>query len=257
MAATLTLPLRRRTLERDAEGRALWRQVHTTDQISPEACALLLCDVWDQHWSRGAQGRLEAMVPRMDAVIRAARDAGMGIIHAPSDTMAHYSDAPARQRAEWLPLATPPEPLAIVEPPLPIDDSDEGSDTAGDQPRRVWTRQHPGIWIDQEGDIISDSGDEVYRFLQARGIHRLLYAGVHTNMCILHRSFAIVPMVRWGVSVALLRDLTDTMYNPARPPYVPHDEGTRLVIQYIESFWCPTLTSGELLAALAATPQRG
>jgi len=38
---------------------------------------------------------------------------------------------------------------------------------------------------------------------------------------------------------------------------VPHDEGTRLVIQYIESFWCPTLTSGELLAALATTHREG
>ena len=253
----LSLPLRRRTLERDGEGRAVWRETHTLDQVAPEACALLLCDVWDRHWSRGAQRRLEAMVPRMDAVVRAARAAGVHIIHAPSDTMAHYAETPARQRAEWLPLATPPEPLPIEEPPLPIDDSDEGSDTEGDQPRRVWTRQHAGIEIDQARDLISDSGEEVYRYLQAEGIERLLIAGVHTNMCILHRSFAIVQMVRWGVPVALLRDLTDTMYNPARAPYVPHDEGTRLVIQYIETFWCPTLTSGELLAALAAPPHGG
>jgi len=193
----------------------------------------------------------------MDAVVRAARAAGVHIIHAPSDTMAHYAETPARQRAEWLPLATPPKPLPIEEPPLPIDDSDEGSDTEGDQPRRVWTRQHAGIEIDQARDLISDSGEEVYRYLQAEGIERLLIAGVHTNMCILHRSFAIVQMVRWGVPVALLRDLTDTMYNPARAPYVPHDEGTRLVIQYIETFWCPTLTSGDLLAALAAPPHGG
>ncbi len=257
MPTVLSLPLRRRTLERDGEGRAVWRETRTTDQVAPEACALLLCDVWDRHWSRGAQSRLEAMVPRMDAVVRAARDAGVHIIHAPSDTMAHYAETPARQRAEWLPLATPPAPLPIAEPPLPIDDSDEGSDTEGDQPHRVWTRQHPGIGIDHARDLISDSGDEVYRYLQAEKIERLLIAGVHTNMCILHRSFAIIQMVRWGMPVALLRDLTDTMYNPARPPYVPHDEGTRLVIQYIEAFWCPTLTSGELLTALAAPSHGG
>ncbi|MBE0697009.1 MAG: hypothetical protein IH586_08800 [Anaerolineaceae bacterium] len=43
--------------------------------------------------------------------------------------------------------------------------------------------------------------------------------------------------------VALVRDLTDAMYNPAQAPYVSHDEGTRLVIEYIEKFWCPTVLS--------------
>ena len=65
-------------------------------------------------------------------------------------------------------------------------------------------------------------------------------------MCILHRSFAIKQMVRWGVEIAWLRDLTDAMYNPARPPYVSHDEGTALVIGYIEKHWCPTCTSADI-----------
>ena len=40
---------------------------------------------------------------------------------------------------------------------------------------------------------------------------------MHTNMCILDRTFSIKQMVRWGVDIALVRDLTDAMYNPARP----------------------------------------
>ena len=47
---------------------------------------------------------------------------------------------------------------------------------------------------------------------------------------------------------ALLRDLTDTMYNPALPPYVDHQEGTRLVVEFIEKFWCPTVHSRDILA---------
>jgi hypothetical protein len=39
------------------------------------------------------------------------------------------------------------------------------------------------------------------------------------------------------------------MYNPARRPYVSHDEGTELVIAYIEKFWCPTLVSADLCSA--------
>jgi hypothetical protein len=70
-------------------------------------------------------------------------------------------------------------------------------------------------------------------------------------MCVLGRSFAIRAMVRRGVETALIRDLTDTMYNPAMPPYVSHDEGTRLVIEYIEKFWCPTVGSEELAPGAA------
>jgi hypothetical protein len=43
-----------------------------------------------------------------------------------------------------------------------------------------------------------------------------------------------------------VRDLTDAMYNPFRSPYVSHDEGTRLVVEFIEKFWCPTLLSADL-----------
>jgi hypothetical protein len=49
------------------------------------------------------------------------------------------------------------------------------------------------------------------------------------------------------MSIALIRDVTDALYNPAKPPYVSHEEGTRLVVEYIEKFWCPTVLSEELL----------
>ena len=47
--------------------------------------------------------------------------------------------------------------------------------------------------------------------------------------------------------MVLVRDLTDAMYNPAMPPYVSHNEGTRLVIEYIEKFWCPSISSNDLV----------
>jgi isocitrate/isopropylmalate dehydrogenase len=71
--------------------------------------------------------------------------------------------------------------------------------------------------------------------------------GVHTNCCILHRTFGIKQMVKWGVDMTLVRDLTDGIYSPATPPYVSHDEGTSLVVGYIEKFWCPTVLSDQLL----------
>lgn len=65
-------------------------------------------------------------------------------------------------------------------------------------------------------------------------------------MCVLNRPFGIKRMVRQGYDVVLARDATDTMYNPYRPPYVSHEEGTRLVIRYVEQFWRPTITGSDL-----------
>jgi type 1 glutamine amidotransferase len=48
-----------------------------------------------------------------------------------------------------------------------------------------------------------------------------------------------------------MRDLTDTMYNPRRPPFVSHFTGTDLVIEHVEAYWCPTCTSADLLGGKA------
>lgn len=245
---TLLLHLRNQQLTQDAGGHNIWQTLETEQQLPANRVALLLCDVWDAHWSRGASERVDALVPRLNAIVRAARDLGAQIIHAPSDVTDFYAGTPARERALALPLAEPPLPLPHDDPPLPIDDSDGGSDTGETPWHRAWSRQHPGIEIDHERDVISDDGRHVYSLLRQVQVSRLLIAGVHTNMCILRRSFAIVQMVRWGVDVALLRDLTDAMYNPAMPPYISHDDGTKLVISYIEKFWCPTVHSSDLIA---------
>ena len=100
-------------------------------------------------------------------------------------------------------------------------------------------------------DVISDNGAEIYSFLRVRGIRTLLVMGVHTNMCVLNRPFAIKRMTALGIRCILVRDLTDAMYNPEDLPHVSHDEGTQLVIEYIEKFWCPTTTSAGLLRAFA------
>ena len=243
---TLKLALRRQELTK-REGYILWETVTKQVEVPIADTALLLCDVWDRHWCRGARERLDKMLDRMNEVVGSSRDRGMQIIHSPSGTMAFYTGHPARERMAEYPSVGPPENLEHDDPPLPVDASDDGSDTEDDEPVQVWTRQHPAIEIDQSLDFISDNGKEINNLLQHKGIDKLLIMGVHTNMCVLHRSFGIKQMIRWGIHVALIRDLTDTMYNPAMPPYVSHEEGTRLVIEFIEKFWCPTIGSGELL----------
>ena len=169
--------------------------------LHPERTALLLCDVWDHHWCRGAQERLEPLVPRIDRTARVARERGMLVVHAPSSTMPFYAGHPARVRVLQAPPAAAPAERAHPDPTLPIDGSDS-SDTAGDpaaEGTRCWSRQHAGVWIDGERDAIGDDGLELLALYRQRGIDTVLIAGVHTNMCVLNRSFAIKQLVRWSV----------------------------------------------------------
>jgi hypothetical protein len=57
-------------------------------------------------------------------------------------------------------------------------------------------------------------------------------------------------MSKWGLRCILVRDLTDAMYNPASKPFVSHSAGTELVIEHIEQYWAPTITSESLHQAL-------
>src|SRR5688572_23152586 len=103
--------------------------------IDPRGTAIIVCDMWDQHWCKGATERVAEIAPRMNEVIKAARAKGVFIIHAPSETMKFYDGTAARKRALNAPKATPPVELKrwcnldpTKEAPLPIDDSDGGCD---------------------------------------------------------------------------------------------------------------------------------
>ncbi len=236
-----------RTRAEEPKGSGQWKEAVTAKELVPSETALLLCDVWDVHWCQGANERLAKLLPRMAEVVAFARSQGVFIVHAPSDTMKFYEGTPQRKRAQAAPPVKPPEPKKLPDPPLPVDASDNGC--TEDPPCRVhspWTREHPAIEV-AEADAVTDKGGEVYSLLQQRGIKTLIIFGVHTNMCVLHRSFAIKQMTRWGVPCVLVRDLTDTMYNPKRPPNVPHDRGTELVVEFIEKYWCPSVLSEDLL----------
>ncbi len=251
MSNRLTFNLRCRQLIRDEAKRAAWQVITRKRDVPAAEVAIIICDMWDRHWCRGAEERAAVLARRMNDVVRDARERCIAIIHAPSETMAFYEGRPARQRALDTPPVEPPTPIERPDPPIPVDASGGGSDTdAGDEvvDTSIWTRQTNLIEIDQDRDLISDDGRQIYSILRHRGIRQVIIMGVHTNMGILDRSFGIKQMVKWGVDIALCRDLTDAMYNPARPPYVSHDEGTRLVVEYIEKFWCPTISSSDLLA---------
>ena len=250
-----TIPIRLRKLEtrtetvvKDGQTVTVQKTVPVVLQkevaIIPGECAIVICDMWDKHWCPSATKRCDALARKVAPMIDSARDQGMTIIHCPSDTMKFYATHAARQRAKSIQPVKLPQDKKLPDPPLPIDDSDGGCDDVP-QPNsyRAWTSQHEAIRIDPAKDFITDVGSEVYSILQDRKIKRVFVMGVHTNMCVLHRSFAIKQLRRWDIETYLVRDITDTMYNPKKPPFVSHDEGTRLVIEFIETHWCPSVTS--------------
>ncbi len=241
--------LQLRTRVEAFRGSGRWEEVHFTKALVPQESAIVICDMWDKHWCRGATERVNLLAQKMAPVIELARQRGVQIIHAPSETMDFYRDTPQRRSIQAIPQLTPPASLNLSDPPLPIDDSDGGCDTPGDKPHKAWTRQHPFLAI-QDKDVISDNGAEIYSLIQQKGIRNLVVVGVHTNMCILNRSFAIRQMVKWGIPCILVRDLTDAMYDPGDRPFVSHEQGTELVIQHIEKYWCPSTLSSDLTAAL-------
>lgn len=254
--AILQLKLRSRTDAGVSEKPAAWEAKKT---------ALIICDMWDDHWCKSAARRVGEMAGPFNDMVKQARARGVFIIHAPSSVTKFYEGTPQRKRAQSAPFAKTPAPLATAqrwgtawcwtdpkhEAVLPIDDSDMGCSCTGAkcEIREAWKRQIATIEITAD-DAITDDGQETWNLLAARGVTNVILAGVHLNMCVLGRPFAIRQQVYLGQNVALMRDMTDTMYNPERPPGVDHFTGTDLVIAHVERHWCPSFTSTDLTRKL-------
>lgn len=247
------LVLRARSQVETSPGSGRYHALTREVSWEPRKTAIVICDMWNQHWCRGATGRVGEMAPRMNAVVKAARERGVLIIHCPSDTLEFYQEAPQRRTAMNAKRVETDEQLEAWrslnperEPALPIDDSDGGCDCQPPcPPGSPWTRQIDTIEIMPE-DAITDSAEAFY-LMEERGIDNVMVMGVHTNMCVLGRPFSIRQMVTLGKNVVLVRDLTDTMYCSRSAPYVNHFTGTDLVVAHIERHWCPTITSSDLV----------
>lgn len=246
---TFSLKLRTRVQPFPSAGNFTEANFHK--EFSTGRTAIIITDMWDKHWCRGATARVADIASRMEPLLNQARAAGILIIHAPSDTMDYYSGTPGRRLAKDAPNAAPPPELNLEQPQLPIDDSDGGCDTPGDKEHRAWSRETPLLTI-APGDVISDSGKEIYNVLRERGIDTVFFMGVHANMCILNRTFGIRQLTRWGLRCILVRDLTDAMYDSSSRPFVSHAAGTQLVIEYIEQHYAPTATSSDMMHAISS-----
>jgi lysophospholipase L1-like esterase/nicotinamidase-related amidase len=259
-------PLSLTLQSRSPSGKALL----VKEQWLPSRTAIIVCDMWDLHHCKNAVTREGEMAPRFNEVLEKARKDGVLIIHAPSSCMKPYEGTPARERAKSAPAAArlpdkigewckqiPAEEQAVY----PLDQTDGGEDddlaehtawakeleAKGLNPRAPWTKQIDTLRIDQQKDAISDSGVEIWNLLESKNIDNVILMGVHLNMCVSGRPFGLRQMAKNGKHVVLMRDMTDTMYNPARWPFVSHVRGTELFVQHVEKLICPTITSDQLI----------
>ena len=266
-ADTLKLTLQKRVETKAGSGE--YRVVTTAEKWDAKQTAIIVCDMWDLHHCLNAVRRAGEMAPRMNHLLEKARAAGALIIHAPSGCTKPYDGTPARKRAQDAPKAASlPADIgswckaipAEEQGKYPIDQSDGGEDddplehqkwaeelkAKGLNPRAPWTREIEVLKIHDE-DAVSDSGVEIWNLLEQRGIQNVILLGVHVNMCVSGRPFGLRQMARNGKHVVLMRDLTDSMYNPAMPPKVDHFKGTALFIDHVEKYICPTVTSEQIL----------
>lgn len=211
--------------------------------------AIIICDMWDRHWCKGAEARVAELAPVMNNIVKAAREKGVLIVHAPSDCMDFYKNQPARKLGQKYKSKAAAALISNEKLPSernaewPVDQSNGGCDCSPECKQGTpWTRQTDLIEI-SDNDAISDSGAEIVGLFSKKGIKNVILMGVHTNMCVIERTFGLRNMVRSGFNVVLMRDMTDTMYDSKQKPNVNHFTGNSLVNEYIEKFICPTIVS--------------
>lgn len=253
---TLAVNLRRR--RKVANGPVILEE--SVGRWKASETAIIICDMWADHPCAMAAHRVDRMAPRMNEVISLARDLGVAIVHSPSSGIHHYEDTPFRARIKRAKASQPPQPIKSwcyldpeKEPPLPVVDNvsriNNGVTGCDDPIPRLLPdcdrHQHPAIKM-AGYDVVSADGPEIWNFLEQEGRKHIVLMGVHTNMCVLGRPFGIRQLTYLGKSVALCRDLTDALYDPRDEPYVSHKRGTEMIIEHIETHWCPSLTGADL-----------
>eukprot|EP00947_MAST-08B_sp_MAST-8B-sp1_P000556 g556.t1 len=253
-ASALDLTLRSQHLSQI--GRKEWKVDEKVVQWDPAEIGIVVVDMWNQHWCESATARVAEIAVPMNQTLTAARADGIQIVFAPSDVFVHYDGTPSREWVKALPNATVPQSHSLPQPPMPLSTATNGGCDVRDPQGSPWTHQIDTLHIDQGKDAIISSVEgeaeqELFNVITARKLKKLIYLGVHENMCILGRPFAIEKVTSWGgwdkSNLAVVRDLVDVMYTPEDSPYVSHAEGLRLHTSYVEKFWASSLSMYDIL----------
>lgn len=229
--ASLVLELRRRDPATGA--------VHTTlERVDPRHVGVVVVDPWNWHWCKTSTERVAALVPRLNRTLAAARALGMTVFLCPTDVADNYVGTPMFERAmavDPAPPSTAPEPSC---PPAP----DGGGCTCGAERclgNYGWDGMHPDL-VAGPDDLMPNDAGRLVALCRRRGITHLVYAGVHTQVCLLGKSIGLRAMTRAGFSCSLARDLTDA-HGRYEPGVETPDDFTAKVVAHFEAHLAPTV----------------
>lgn len=220
----------------------------TAEKVDPKHVGVIAVDVWNFHWCKTATMRVDAIVPRMNKALDAARALGMTVMLCPSDVVDNYVGYPQREAVLALPKVSVPTVVNVTCPPVP----DAGGCACGRERCAVnygWDGMHPALQIG-EGDLMPDTQAEVYAICKKYGLTHLIYVGFHTQVCLLGKPMGLKAMKSAGLKCVLARDMTDAHpgYDPARD-FTP-DLNTAQVVEHFEKHLAPTIHFQQELARI-------
>lgn len=218
---------------------ATGRIVLTTEKVDTRHVGVIAVDVWNYHWCKTATMRVDAIVPRIDRALEAARGLGMTVMLCPSDVVDNYVGYPQREAVFALPKVAVPNVVTVTCPPVP----DAGGCACGRERcagNYGWDGMHPALRIGEK-DWMPDSQAEVYALCKEKGLTHLIYVGFHTQVCLLGKPMGLRAMKSAGLHCVLARDMTDAHpgYDPGRG-FTP-DLNTEQVVEHFEKHLAPTI----------------
>jgi hypothetical protein len=120
--------------EMSTVGRQEWIEHNIVTEWIPKQTALIVVDMWNEHWCRSATSRVGELAVIMNETLSAARKLGFNIIFAPSDCTKYYENNPARKYVVGLPNVTVPTSNNKTFPVMPLGtQTNEGCDTNSKQ----------------------------------------------------------------------------------------------------------------------------
>jgi len=279
------------TLQRRGPSNAVTSSRLTVDAAQT---AVVVVDMWRAHYCPGANAVAKELVPAMNRALDAARRLGIPVVFASAgDDLKRWEGKPQRLRITGLPRHDmPPSNDFLKEQngygPYPascmckVTALKPGTNEPLLQCKRIPLNhnQSPDVIVGDQ-DVFIAAGhyrpevkwalyswgeaaqQELWNFVQERGITHLLYMGVSANMCVLNREFSMIMMKRLGLESVLVRDLTRAMtfdgYSPITlgldPAFTPA-LGTLYAVEYIEREVGPSIVSEQLLRAASHVKPR-
>src|SRR5690242_17518002 len=130
-----------------------------SEKVDPAHVGVIAVDVWNFHWCKTATMRVDAIVPRMNKALAAARALGMTVMLCPSDVVDNYVGYPQREAVFALPTVPLPALVPVTCPPVP----DAGGCACGRERCAVnygWDGMHPALQL-ADSDWMPDTQSEV------------------------------------------------------------------------------------------------